>query len=179
MSGGGGTYSLENISLEIFAGGDAPKDFSKEKTLIYQYPIYSNGVGVNALYGFSKTAKVKQKPAITVSARGTLGHVMYLEEKFTPIVRLITIIPNENMVKGKYLKYVLSNTSLENTGGLTPQLTVPNIKKIKIQLPSIDKQEQIITKIENLESLIKIEEDFLNTIQQQKESVVSNYLNPS
>ena len=47
---------------KIFAGGDIPKDrYSKESTEIYKVPIFSNGIGENALYGYTDKPKITNK----------------------------------------------------------------------------------------------------------------------
>lgn len=77
---------------EIFAGGDKPKNYSKHKNADNPFPIYSNGLKDKGLYGFTKTPRVK-KDAITLSARGTVGHVEYRSIPFFPIIRLISFVP--------------------------------------------------------------------------------------
>lgn len=84
---------LEDISKELFAGGDAPKtDFSKDKTDNYRIPIYANGIENNGLYGYTSKAVISE-PCITILARGTLGYVEIRKEPFVPIVRLIVLVP--------------------------------------------------------------------------------------
>ena len=70
----------------MVAGDDAPKDnMSKEKTEEYMVPIISNGIGENALYGYTNTAKICT-PAVTVAARGTIGYAAYRDYPFFPII---------------------------------------------------------------------------------------------
>lgn len=64
MSTGEETFKTEWRTLgeicDLSAGGDVPKDkFSKEKTEEFKVPIFSNGVGNNALYGYTDKAKIK------------------------------------------------------------------------------------------------------------------------
>lgn len=92
----------------ISAGGDAPKDsMSKQKTEKYSVPIISNGIGENALYGYTDAPKVEE-PAVTVAARGTIGYAEYRDYPFYPIIRLLTAIPKDStVVNTKYLYYCL------------------------------------------------------------------------
>lgn len=59
----------------IITGGEAPND--NIKSLFpegeYKYPIFSNGLGDNAIWGFSKSYTI-DVPAITFSSIGTLGY---------------------------------------------------------------------------------------------------------
>ena len=127
-----------NIAKEIYAGGDKPKDISKVKEGEYLYPVFANGYENEGLQGYSKVYRTGDS-AVTISARGTIGYSFIRNEKFTPIVRLITIIPNEkaNVV---YLKYAIDNLNIAGSGTSQAQLTVPDIKKKKIIIPPIELQ---------------------------------------
>lgn len=127
-----------NIAKEIYAGGDKPKDISKVKEGEYLYPVFANGYENEGLQGYSKVYRTGDS-AVTISARGTIGYSFIRNEKFTPIVRLITIIPNEkaNVV---YLKYAIDNLNIAGSGTSQAQLTVPDIKKNKIIIPPIELQ---------------------------------------
>ncbi|EFB34844.1 restriction endonuclease subunit S, partial [Segatella copri] len=64
--------TLKSLAKEVFAGGDKPTEFTKEKTNGNIIPIYSNGVEKDGLYGYTNVARVIE-PCLTVSARGTIG----------------------------------------------------------------------------------------------------------
>ena len=130
--------TVEKISLNLFAGGDKPEDTSTERTDKYIYPVWANGEGDRGLMGYSKTYRV-DKEALTISARGTIGYCAIREPYFTPIVRLITLIPNEK-VDIVYLKYFFDQTGFESTGAVQGQLTIPTIKVKKILVPPIEEQ---------------------------------------
>ena len=92
--------SINDIVKEegLFAGGDVPKKyFSKIQTNEYNIPIYSNDTQ-RKIYGYTNIKKVSE-PCITISARGTIGHIELREEPFYPIVRLICLIPNIVRIK--------------------------------------------------------------------------------
>ena len=91
---------------------------------------------------YAKTFRV-DKPAVTVSARGTIGYTFVRNQSFTPIVRLITIVPKP-VVKTVFLKYAIDNLSIERTGTSQAQLTVPDFKKKQIVLPPIALQEYFL-----------------------------------
>ena len=92
---------------EIFAGGDVPKEYSKEKNNIFKFPIFTNGTNEKALYGFAKEYKVN-KTAVTISARGTIGYPELRNDAFYPAIRLIVCLPNYKL-NALYLKYILGN----------------------------------------------------------------------
>ena len=131
---------------DIFAGGDLPNHYIKENqpSAEYQYPIYSNGIGEKSLYGFSDSYRVNDA-SITISARGTIGYHTIRDPYFTPIVRLITLIPkNKDSVNLSYLNEALYMTNIDGTKGGIPQLTVPVVSKIYVPLPSISEQNRIV-----------------------------------
>ena len=142
---------------EISSGGDLPKKYIKgkspKKDMIY--PIYSNGKEEAALYGFTNNYKIDKK-AVTVSARGTIGYHTIRPAYYTPIVRLITLIPNKQLTVD-YLNYVLDIVNIvdncKGTGSI-PQLTVPNIKSVIIPVPPLPKQERIVGILDKFETLV-------------------------
>ena len=130
--------TIAEISESVFAGGDKPKDYSDIQTSLYQYPVYSNGEINDGLLCFSKNYRVAEK-ALTVSARGNIGYVCIRAPFFTPVVRLLTIIPKKD-VNITYLKYTLNHHTFSSTGSSQGQLTLPNFKKVKFYIPSLQEQ---------------------------------------
>ena len=115
------------------------------------YPVYSNGVGENALYGYASEYRVEQE-SVTISARGTIGHHCYRPGKYTGIVRLITLIPREGLL-AQYLNYALLEVELKSAGGGIPQLTVPMIINKQIVVPPLAEQKKIAAKLDAFDKL--------------------------
>lgn len=132
-SGSMNSYTIKELSSKLFAGGDKPADTSDEPTEEYKYPIYSNGTKNDGLLCYSKEYKV-EAPAITISARGTIGFTSIRDAFFTPVVRLITLIPKEG-TDLVYLKYAIDKLNFVKTGGGAGQLTVPDFEKMNVKLP--------------------------------------------
>jgi type I restriction enzyme S subunit len=163
-------YKIEKICKEIFAGGDKPKDyFSATKTKELTIPIIANAVEKKGLYGYTKMARVTEK-AITIAGRGSgTGHVVLRNEPFFPIVRLITIIPNFDIVAIEYLMYFLKNLNIKGSGSAIPQLTIPMVKGFEIYLPSIPIQRQIVKEIESRLSVCdKVEQSIIESLEKAK-----------
>ena len=168
--------TLSEICEKLFAGGDVPKkNLSKERTEKYNVPIYANGFKDKGLYGYTDIKKVT-KPSITVSARGTIGYAEVREEPFFPVVRLIVLTPNST-VDLHFLYYITHNFKFSNTGTSIPQLTIPMIENIKIPVPSISEQKDIVKKIKQLlEQTKKLEEVYkkkLVDLEELKKSVLN------
>ncbi|MEO5776679.1 MAG: restriction endonuclease subunit S [Flavobacterium sp.] len=169
--------TIEEVCDEIFAGGDAPKNnFSIEKTQKFTIPIYANSVKKNGLYGFTNFARVC-KPSITIAARGSgTGHTELRNEDYLPIVRLIVLIPNYKLMSLEFLKYKIDTLEILRSGSAIPQLTVPMIKEYKIPILSLQEQQNIVTKLDNLRAATKklegIYEQKLLDLEELKKSIL-------
>lgn len=121
----------------IKAGGDAPKEYSAARTDKFIYPIYSNGISNDGLYGYTDKATIKTE-SVTISARGTVGFVCLRTEPYLPIVRLLSIVPNTEFISNIYLYMYLKHNTTDGYGTSQQQITVPYFKKKKILLPKQD-----------------------------------------
>ena len=126
--------TLGNVSI-MSAGGDKPQNVSPIKTDLYRYPIYSNGLSDEGLYGFTDKPKIFEE-SVTVSARGTIGFVCLRHTPYVPIVRLVTLIPKTEIISAKYLYLWLKQLHITGTGTTQQQLTVPDFQKTAILVPS-------------------------------------------
>lgn len=121
---------------KIKAGGDAPDDSTKEITNECSIPIYSNGIENEGLYGYTSKAKIN-KPSISISARGTVGYTCLRRVPYTPIVRLICIIPHEEKL-ANWLFYYFKRTIVIASGTSQQQITIPMMSREKVLLPTND-----------------------------------------
>lgn len=163
-------YALDDIA-ELSAGGDRPAVFSDFQTENCSIPIYSNGIENEGLYGFTDKAKIYEE-SVTVSARGTVGYVFLREEPYVPIVRLISVVPNQNYVTAKYLYFALSSIDLHSTGTSQQQITVPDFKKRQILVPLNSVMEDFMSKVEPLFASIKQNKAEIRTLS----ALQSNFL---
>lgn len=148
----------DKVAESIFAGGDKPQQTSPIKNMQYPYAIYSNGEKNLGLIGFSTKARVTTH-AITVSARGTIGLAILREEPFTPIVRLITLIPNST-VNPIYLTFYLNRERERGLGTSIKQLTLPMFSKKQILFPPLPLQNkfaQFVQQVEKAKEIVKIQ----------------------
>lgn len=77
---------ITDLCIDISAGGDASKhEIKKQKDEVFSFPVYSNGIDKNGLYGYSNHATINQ-PAITLAARGTIGAAFIRTEPYIPII---------------------------------------------------------------------------------------------
>mgnify|MGYP004666916677 FL=1 len=146
--------TLNEVCDKISAGVDKPNDCTTEKTEENQIPIFSNGIKNKGLCGYTKTPTIT-KPALTISARGTIGFACVRYEPFFPIVRLICVIPNEKLVVLEFLCYALQYIIPQGEGTSVPQLTIPNFKKIEIPIPPLDEQKRIASALSKIDAYLE------------------------
>lgn len=155
---------LEEVCKRIYAGGDVPKDrYSEVKTKKYPIPIYANAEKDNGLYGYTDKAR-EEELSITVAARGTIGFTAIRREPFLPVVRLITVVPDTEKVSERYLYYVLKKCKPQSSGTSIPQLTVPDIKKNRLELYDISEQERIADQLDKVSKVIELRKQELEAL---------------
>ena len=128
--------------FEIKAGGDIDKNHvSKTKEGNFIYPIYANALINEGIYGYSDIYKI-DNDSITVTGRGDIGVAKARCGKFYPIVRLLVLIPKEteDMV---FFENLINYTKKYDESTGVPQLTVPQLSKIKVKVPSFEEQFKI------------------------------------
>ena len=140
---------------EVLTGGEAPVESIKAKNPDgeYIYPVYSNGVGDNAIWGYAKTYRVNRR-AVTFSSIGTIGCPTLREPNFTPIIRLKVLYPNDkNLVTVKYIKYALETIEFESQKSSVPNINADMIKRIRIPVPPLEVQNEIVQILDNFAEL--------------------------
>lgn len=167
---------LQNVAVKISAGGDKPASFSKEPSDKYNIPIYANAEKNNGLFGFTDVPAINQ-PAITISARGTIGFVCKRTIPYFPIVRLLSVIPNLQKISLDFLFYCFKFLIPTGNGTSIPQLTKPMLKKFPVFYPvSLSEQDRIVRKLDNLYSktqeLEKIYTKKLADLDELKQSIL-------
>jgi type I restriction enzyme S subunit len=147
----GNKYKWDFVSLGsiafISAGGDKPNIFSKNKTTDTPIPVIANAIKNDGIIGYTNKPII-EKDSITISARGTIGYSSIRNYPYYPIVRLISIIPDDNIVDISYLKYIFDILYEKGVGTSIPQLTIPMIINKQIPLPPINEQKRIVKIIE-------------------------------
>ncbi|MBQ7388834.1 MAG: restriction endonuclease subunit S [Paludibacteraceae bacterium] len=167
---------LKDCTKKIFAGGDVPKNnFSEIKTEKYRIPIYANAVKQKGLYGYTDVSRVNE-PCVTIAGRGSgTGHTEIREEPFFPIVRLIVIIPSDNL-NNSFLKYMVDSKTMAITGSAIPQLTVPTVEEYEFSLPPLSEQQRIVQEIESRLSQATASETYIENALQQAEALRQSIL---
>ena len=100
---------------------------------------------------------IHDRPSVLIPRKGSLNNLFFADEPFWTVDTLFWTEIDDDKVLPKYLFYVLGRKNLSslNEGTAVPSLTTKTLSDITIALPSIEKQREIIEKIEPLESKIK------------------------
>lgn len=141
--------------FSISAGRDlVKKSYSPINDSAHPYPIYSNSLEHNGLYGYTEIARHKAN-CITITARGTIGRANAREQKFDAIGRLLILEPIKEL-NCFFISEYLNNRvifSIESTG--VPQLTAPQASKYVVAYPEPKEQTAIAKVLSEMDSEIE------------------------
>jgi type I restriction enzyme S subunit len=144
--------------FKIFAGGDITRlNWSPVRTGKFVYPIYSNSLEKDGLYGFADSYKFPAN-SITVTGRGNLGYAVHRCEKFNAIIRLLVLVPEISLDAKFVAEYINAFIRVNFEGSSIPQLTRPKIAGYSIPLPPLSEQREITRILQAVERKIEAEE---------------------
>ena len=153
---------LGNEATEMLAGGDIDKDIILDKG---NYPVIANALTDDGIVGYYDNEYRVKAPAVTITGRGDVGHAKARNVDFTPVVRLLSLKSNHDVL---FLENAINTLKIvvESTG--VPQLTVPQLANYEVYFPKTLEEEKKIGKyFEQLDRLI--------TLHQCKESAFSKW----
>lgn len=94
--------------------------------------------------------------SVLIPRKGSLNNVQFVSGKFWTVDTLFWTIINSNLIRPKYLYYILKQLNFlsMNVGSAVPSLTASILYPIEITIPSLDIQDKILLKILPIESKI-------------------------
>lgn len=118
---------------------------------------------------------IHDRPSVLIPRKGSLNNLFFTDEPFWTVDTLFWTEIDDDKVLPKYLFYVLEQKNLSslNEGTAVPSLTTKTLNEITIALPSIERQREIIEKVEPLESKIKNNNQINDNLQKQAEAIYS------
>lgn len=126
------------------------KELPTDKLTKDGFPVF----GSNGQIGYY-TSYMYETPQILISCRGASSGVVNisLPKSFITNNSLICEMTNETESVFEYLKYCFLNTNLVQyqTGSAQPQITINNIVKLKLLIPSTDVQIKFADKVRTLD----------------------------
>jgi len=167
---------IEEI-FELKAGGDVDKEkLSEERDEEHPYPIYANSLENKGLYGFSSECTYPDD-CVTITGRGDLGHAVYRDHKFNAIVRLIVLIPNQEIDCRFVSAYVNGKVDFPQESTGVPQLTRPQVSKSRICVPPLPEQRRIADILSTVDEQIQQTDDLIEATKELKQGLMQNVFN--
>lgn len=162
------SFYLKDL-IEIYSGFST---FNKDFILNNKgdYPVISSSAKNDGIIGNINTYKFERAITInrTASSLENLGKVIFRDYKFSPNLHVYTIICDESKIDIKFLYYFLLNNIQKiqklAEGTIIKTISKRIIKNLKIDLPSLKEQKEIVSKIEGSSFLqnFSLENNFEN-----------------
>lgn len=157
--------------FHISAGGDIDKNnCAAKQSKDYPYPVYANALVNNGTYGYANYYKI-DGDTFTVTGRGDVGHAVARHCMYVPIVRLLVCRPNMDDDVDFFAEQInYTRVFIESTG--VPQLTAPQLSKIKVKRPTLPEQRKIADLLSAVDAVIAAQQAEVDAWEQRKKSVM-------
>ena len=157
--------------FHISAGGDIDKNnCAAKQSKDYPYPVYANALVNNGTYGYANYYKI-DGDTFTVTGRGDVGHAVARHCMYVPIVRLLVCRPNMDDDVDFFAEQInYTRVFIESTG--VPQLTAPQLSKIKVKRPTLPEQRKIADFLSAVDAVIAAQQAEVDAWEQRKKGVM-------
>ena len=135
-------------AVELAYGKSLPARDRKDGDI----PVYgSGGIG-----GYHNEALI-EGPGIILGRKGTIGSVFYEKSDFYPIDTVYYVKTDPEKIEQRFAYYLLKSLPLKqlNTDAAVPGLNRDIAYDVKINLPDVTTQKEILKNIENYDDLIE------------------------
>lgn len=97
------------------------------------------------------------KPSVLIPRKGTLGNLFFVDTPFWTVDTLFYTDINASMVVPRFLFYQLKTKNLTelNVGTAVPSLTTEVLNDVEIDLPSLEKQKQVVEVLCHIDAKIE------------------------
>lgn len=157
-----------NDIVNIKVGGDLEKNKLLKDG---KYPVIGNTLENNGIIGYTSTFKI-DAPAVTVTGRGKIGKAFYHQIPFTPVVRLLALIPKDKNIDMRFLSNEIDNLNFfsESTG--VPQLTSPELGTYKVGLTEYSEEKKIGDLFTTLDKLLDLQKQKIEKLELLKKALL-------
>ena len=138
-------------------------------------PVYGSG----GIMTFVDTF-VYNRPSVLLPRKGSLNNVFYVDKPFWTVDTIYWTNINEGIITPKYFFYYMDMQDLEKlnvASGAVPSLTQTILNKINIPIPSLAKQQEIVSHLDTFTTLISNLESELDMRCKQYEHYRNQLLN--
>ena len=163
-------YKLKDIA-KIKYGKNQKKVVSPNGKI----PIYGTG----GLMGYAKES-LYEKTSVLIGRKGTINKVRYVTHPFWTVDTLFYTIIDEKIIRPHYFYYLMTQIDLLqlNEGTTIPSLRTETLNRIELEVPTLEKQDKILSCVEPIEQKIELNKKINNNLEQQAEvlfqSILSN-----
>ena len=126
------------------------------------YPIYGSG----GIIGFADKY-LCDEPAVIIGRKGSINNPLFVDKPFWNVDTAFALVPNSSLLDVRYLYYfcLSYNFNVLSTTVTIPSLTKFNLLKVKIEVPSLEEQKQIVHKLDKIEMIIGLKERQLKDLE--------------
>ncbi|MFR0546602.1 restriction endonuclease subunit S [Limosilactobacillus reuteri subsp. suis] len=126
-------------------------------------PVYGTGGLMRRVNDF-----IYDGDSVLIPRKGSLNNVMYVTNKFWTVDTMFWTKIDKNKILPKYLYYCLSKIDLStfNVGSAVPSLTIKILNEITLEVPSLQIQNEIISKIKPIEDKIRLNNKINDNLQE-------------
>lgn len=126
------------------------------------YPIYGSG----GIIGFADKY-LCDEPAVIIGRKGSINNPLFVDKPFWNVDTAFALVPNSSLLDVRYLYYfcLSYNFNVLSTTVTIPSLTKFNLLKVKIEVPSLEEQKQIVHKLDKIEMIIGLKERQLKNLE--------------
>ncbi|MGF6989807.1 restriction endonuclease S subunit [Lachnospiraceae bacterium PM6-15] len=141
-------YKLKDIAT-IKYGKNQKKVVSEDGTI----PIYGTG----GLMAYA-TEALYDKPSVLIGRKGTISKIRYVTHPFWTVDTLFYTIINENIVRPRFLYYLMTQVDLLqfNEGTTIPSLRIETLNRFEFDIPTLKEQDEILSKLEPIAEKIEL-----------------------
>ncbi len=146
--------------------------YSNKYDSMHKYPVFSNTVANEGLYGFYAEAQYKGD-CVTVVGRGIgLGTPFYRNTSFGAVGRLLIIYPDNNNDAQFICIYIEHKIKVFFESGGIPQLTGQSFKGYKYLKPSLPEQKKIAEILTTWDKAIELKKELIKQKKLQKKGLM-------
>jgi len=151
-------------------------DLPKQNWIEGDFPI----VGSNGVIGFHNSYKEKG-PGVVTGRSGTIGKVHYINYDYYWPHNTSLFVKDFKGNNRKFIKYLLESIDLKSLGERTsavPSLDRKNAHEIAIFLPPINKQQEIVDRIEKEQQIIEANKQLIKLFEQKIKDEIGKLWEP-
>lgn len=165
---------------DIYVGKDVRKNHFKEiADGKYKYPVYSNTVENQGLYGYYDYEEYENN-TVTVVGRGVgLGTAFARDNGYGAIGRLIVLKPFGNMDNHFLANCINTQIHFYVESAAIPQLTGEQIATYKVVQPSIEEQQKIVGILKIWDEAIAKQNKLIKALEKRKKALIQRLLTGS